>query len=347
MKKISQLLIGKGRIGHILKVVSGIISAFVIVGGSAWATVQLLPSYSPVLVHQPVQVASTPESTPKSTATQPVTPPQSTTKQTTAPTQPIVVSQPVAVSQPTPGTSVQQLEPTPTQTTAPSTPTGTTTTGGTSSDPAPATGGYYSSNWSGYAAMSGKFTAVSGTWVIPSVSGNGAGESGDASWVGIGGINSSDLIQAGTDNTVNADGSVSSIVFYEMLPNPAMEVTSLKVSAGDTITASVSQLATGEWNITVSDTTTGQSYTNIVSYSSTYSSAEWIEEDPSYSGGSLVPFDRFSHVVFSGGSTTMDGVSSTIASSNAQPITLVDGSNNPLATPSVLINDDGFWVVRN
>lgn len=195
--------------------------------------------------------------------------------------------------------------------------------------------------------MNAKFTSVSGTWTVPAVSGTGTGESGDASWVGIGGVNSSDLIQAGTDNTVNADGSVTVIAFYELLPNPAMQITSLKVSVGDTISASVAQQPDGSWTITVSDVTTAKNYTINVAYTSNYASAEWIEEDPSYTNGTLVPFDKFSHVVFSSGNATMNGTLTAVASSNAQPITMVDSSSNPLATPSVFTTDGGFWVYRN
>jgi hypothetical protein len=55
-----------------------------------------------------------------------------------------------------------------------------------------------SHNWSGYAATNGNYTAVSATWTVPSV---GSGDAGvGASWVGIGGVNSRDLIQAGTED---------------------------------------------------------------------------------------------------------------------------------------------------
>src|SRR2546427_4217339 len=52
-----------------------------------------------------------------------------------------------------------------------------------------------SSNWSGYAASGGTFTSVTATWTVPTVSATSPGA--DATWVGIGGLESQDLIQAG------------------------------------------------------------------------------------------------------------------------------------------------------
>src|SRR5207248_2240361 len=53
-----------------------------------------------------------------------------------------------------------------------------------------------SQNWAGYAATAGAYTGVSATWTIPDValiSSRGV----DAVWVGVGGLRSRDLIQAG------------------------------------------------------------------------------------------------------------------------------------------------------
>src|SRR5205823_11050596 len=53
-----------------------------------------------------------------------------------------------------------------------------------------------SQNWAGYAATGGAYTGVSAAWTIPDIafiSSPGV----DAAWVGIGGVRSRDLIQAG------------------------------------------------------------------------------------------------------------------------------------------------------
>src|SRR5205823_4505153 len=62
-----------------------------------------------------------------------------------------------------------------------------------------------SHNWSGYAASGGRYTAVSGTWTVPEFSPESAFGI-DATWVGIGGVRSRDLIQAGTEQTVSGSG---------------------------------------------------------------------------------------------------------------------------------------------
>src|SRR4051812_44346743 len=61
-------------------------------------------------------------------------------------------------------------------------------------------------NWSGYVAGGSDYTAISGSWVVPQVSGGTL--SADATWVGIGGTASRNLIQAGTQAIVDYDGTV-------------------------------------------------------------------------------------------------------------------------------------------
>src|SRR5438445_9051939 len=63
-----------------------------------------------------------------------------------------------------------------------------------------------SSNWSGYAANGGTFTSVTATWTVPTVSATSSGA--DATWVGIGGLTSNDLLQAGTQAMVDGSGTV-------------------------------------------------------------------------------------------------------------------------------------------
>lgn len=195
--------------------------------------------------------------------------------------------------------------------------------------------------------MSGTFTAVSGSWIVQSVTGNGSTTTADAAWIGIGGVSSDDLIQTGTVNTVEADGTKSTFAFYELLPDAALEIPSLPVHTGDAMTASISLLSGSQWKISIADITTGQNYTTTVSYASSFSSAEWIEEDPSYLNGSLVPFNNFGHIEFSASSTVMNGGTKTLATSNAAPITLVNNVGQPIAVPSVLISGgSGFWVTH-
>src|SRR6267378_2090041 len=93
-----------------------------------------------------------------------------------------------------------------------------------------------SSNWSGYAANGGAFTSVTGTWTVPTVSATSSGA--DATWVGIGGLTSNDLIQAGTQTMVDGSGTAEYSAWIEMLPQSSRNVP-LSVSAGDSVTVTI------------------------------------------------------------------------------------------------------------
>src|SRR4029077_16244236 len=82
------------------------------------------------------------------------------------------------------------------------------------------------------------YTSVSGTWVIAKPDANVAGI--DATWVGLGGANTTDLIQAGTEETANGDGTVSYDAWTETLPQSTRTIT-LPVSGGDTISVSITE----------------------------------------------------------------------------------------------------------
>lgn len=203
-----------------------------------------------------------------------------------------------------------------------------------------------SRNWSGYAATGGQFTAVNGTWTVPAATGNGH-TSADATWVGIGGISSSDLIQAGTQNTVDSTGNVTSSAFYELLPNVSQNIP-VTVKAGDTITVAITQQSSNQWQISFTDKTTNQNYQlQTISYTSSLSSAEWIEEAPS-NGITTLPLDNFGTITFSSGTTTRNGSPETIGTSSGQAITMVTTAGQVLASTSSLGSDQqSFTVTRS
>jgi hypothetical protein len=213
-------------------------------------------------------------------------------------------------------------------------------------------------NWAGYQATGGTFTAISGTWTIPSVSAATSTEA-DVMWIGIGGVSSRDLIQVGTQAIVNPGannpGGVSATptyeAWYEVLPQATQQV-ALTVSPGDSISASITQTASSsgntpaQWSVSIRDNTTGQSYQTSLSYNSSLSSAEWIEEMPS-DGSRFVPLDNFGSVSFSNGVATENGSSVTISSANAQMITMVNRAGQTLASSSSLGSDgESFTVTR-
>ena len=207
------------------------------------------------------------------------------------------------------------------------------------------TGRGSSVNWAGYAANGGTFTAVSGTWTIPQVSGTGS-VGADAAWVGIGGEQSRDLLQAGTEETVLSSGRTQYDAWIEMLPQFSHPVP-LGVHAGDSVTVSIKEQSSGNWNISFTNNTTGGTYQRDVQYNSSRSSADWIEEAPSGGRGGILPLDNFGSIAFSNATAVKDGQNVNLTQAGASPITMINRSRQPLVTPSAITSDgSGFTVSR-
>ncbi len=204
-------------------------------------------------------------------------------------------------------------------------------------------------NWAGYIATNGPFSGISASWTVPNVNSNSNNInrlSADATWVGIGGVNSNDLIQTGTQDIVNSRGEIRSSAFYELLPNNSVTIPNFNVNPGDTIKANLKDIGNNLWTINISDTTTNQTFSTIVSYDSSQSSAEWIEEDPSLINGQIT-LDNFNKVVFSDGSTIENGKKINILGSNATPVIMVNNQGQTLASVSALNNSgNGFSINR-
>jgi hypothetical protein len=202
-----------------------------------------------------------------------------------------------------------------------------------------------SQNWSGYAASGGTYTAVSGTWTVPQFSADSAAGA-DAAWVGIGGVNSRDLIQAGTQQTVSGSGSTHYEAWVETLPQASHPVP-LTINPGDSITVSITQQpqAQGQWLIAMTNQTTGQIVNVTENYTSSMSSAEWIEEAPSATRGRQVSLDNFGAIDFSAGSAVKDGQTVSIGAAGAHPITMIGRGGQTQATPSSLGADGASFRV--
>jgi hypothetical protein len=139
-------------------------------------------------------------------------------------------------------------------------------------------------NWAGYAETASKktFTAITGTFTVPTVDTNVSGTYYSSDWVGIGGFSDDSLIQAG----VEAD-SIGGNAYYgawtEVLPaseNPL----AMSISPGDTILVTIIETAKNTWKMSVSDTSIGKTLTRKVHYKSSGSSAEAIMERPCIQG---------------------------------------------------------------
>lgn len=199
-----------------------------------------------------------------------------------------------------------------------------------------------SRNWSGYAATGGTYTSVSGTWTVPQSDGTVRFGSA-ATWIGIGGMSSRDLIQAGTQETSVGNGSVQYQAWIETLPQASHRV-AFAVSPGDSVTVSITEATTNHWLISFTNNTTSATYQTTVTYSSSHSSAEWVQEAPS-AGRGIVPLDNFGTVTFSAGSAVKDGQTESIAQVGGRPITMISSYGGALATPSALAADGGSFSV--
>lgn len=202
-------------------------------------------------------------------------------------------------------------------------------------------------NWAGYAATNGTYTAVSATWIVPaSKSWQSGALSADAAWVGIGGVVSRDLIQTGTQAIALDSGTVQYQAWYETLPQ-ASQIIPISIKPGDSVTATISEASINLWNISFTNNTTKINFSTQISYISSYSSAEWMEEMPSTVGNNMIPLNDFGSIRFTDAWTDKNGVRSNIEQSGAQAIIMNNIFGQTLAAPSVLAdNGSGFTVVQ-
>jgi len=223
-----------------------------------------------------------------------------------------------------------------------------------------------SSNWSGYVAetnfsqpQANSVTAVSGSWIVPKVTGPSTDSTYSSIWVGIDGISNSTVEQLGTEEDV-VNGSPVYRAWWEMYSSgkgqPEQVITSMTVVPGDSITASVQYITSGAY--------AGQFYLSIVDSSrsndsfSTYesssslqsplaqrSSAEWIVEAPTIRG-SYATLPNFGSVTFTNATVVINGVSGPINAASWQSQALNIGSNGvTYDTTSVLTNSGTSFVV--
>jgi hypothetical protein len=157
----------------------------------------------------------------------------------------------------------------------------------------------HSTNWSGYAVTSKRhlITAVSGSFVVPKVAATGRSRFA-ATWTGIGGYRTDDLIQAGTAEDSKSGGLYGKQYFawYELLPRSERQLHNCsgdrqcRIRPGDRISVAIHQVGSGSWMISMINAGHWQ-WSKRVGYGSSRSSAEWILEAPSVSSAqtSLAP----------------------------------------------------------
>ncbi len=207
----------------------------------------------------------------------------------------------------------------------------------------PGSVGDTSYNWAGYVASGATYTGVSGTWTVPTVAATNS-SSADATWVGIGGAVSHDLIQTGTLAMTNPGSDVSYQAWYEMLPD-TMQTVSLAVHPGDSMSASIAQVGNGRWSINLTNNTTHQTFQTTVNYTSSLSSADWIEEAPSMSQF-FMPLDQFGSIKFTNAGAIANGTTVSLEQAGARTMTMNGNFGEIQASPSAIGSDGASFTVN-
>jgi Peptidase A4 family len=194
-----------------------------------------------------------------------------------------------------------------------------------------------SSNWSGYAETAGGYTNASATWTVPSVSPTSS-DTYSSAWVGIDGDGNSNLIQTGTESDYSG-GQAQYYAWWEILPAAETPISTLSVSPGDSITGTVAQESGSTWKITLTDNTSGQSFSTDQSYSGSGGSVEYIQEAPQING-SISQIANFSTFDFS--SLTVNGGNPGLTANDQ--ILLVQNGTTYSTPSSPNSSGDGFSV---
>jgi hypothetical protein len=195
------------------------------------------------------------------------------------------------------------------------------------------------------------FHSITGDWKVPRVRRHGRGDEFSATWAGIGGgcvdaacdVGDNTLIQAGTEQDM-VSGRPQYSAWWEIIPAPAVTISTMEITPGDLVHVDIHETITGSevWSITLADVSRNESFTQTVSYSSSYATAEWIEETPLIigTGAGLAALPRVAKVDFDNGTT--NGASPSLVAS--EEIKLVSSrSGKVYGAPSAPdTNRDGF-----
>jgi len=213
-----------------------------------------------------------------------------------------------------------------------------------------ASGQMSSTNWAGYAINSNGVTAISASWTVPNIQGcaSTAGSTkvtkGVAVWIGFDGLTANVVVpeQLGTISACY-NGSPQFLAWEEdptlgpaqsNFANPAFF---RPIFPGDHITASIAYLGNNKFQLQIADTTQDVSRTyNVIFANTPRASAEWIVEAfYSFTSGQ-VSLPGFQPITFSDCSATVNNVTGSITSLNAETITMVDNNGNTIAGPQNL-----------
>lgn len=140
-----------------------------------------------------------------------------------------------------------------------------------------------SSNWAAYVGGNGYYTGVSALVQAPQPAAlQTLGVV--SSWVGIGGAQSHDLIQAGVQE-VNQGPFVSYNAWYELLPEVSRNLV-MDIQPGAWVSVDVHEMAYDRFQITIVNG--ANVFQRQFTYQSSHSSAEWVVEEPAVLAGRML-----------------------------------------------------------
>jgi len=204
-----------------------------------------------------------------------------------------------------------------------------------------------SENWAGYVATGadGTVTLALGSWVEVAVNCASSKTTYLATWVGIDGFNTDDLVQTGTGASC-VDHVASYNAWWEVLPAPESPISTITVSPGDLMNASVTY-SSGDFTMLISDVTTGVSFSKTEKVSSTArDAAECIVERPEV-GVSLARLAKFTSDTFSYCSAEVSGVVGGIGSfASVYEIDMVTSSGKLIAATGTLSASESSFSVK-
>lgn len=206
-------------------------------------------------------------------------------------------------------------------------------------------------NWGGYGVASDfnnpqpVVTGVSGSWVVPEVAVS-QNDTFSAIWVGIGGLFGKTLIQTGTEQDC-INGAVSYYAWYELLPSDSVTITTMNVSPGDKISASItlSDPTLDLWTISINDLSNGQSFNQDFIYAAGRLSAEWVVERPTVDNV-LSHLADFGVVTFSHCSAEVNNKSENLGDLHSVELLLSNRHRNQLVEVSNISSDGSSFTVK-
>jgi hypothetical protein len=176
----------------------------------------------------------------------------------------------------------------------------------------------YNTIWTGYAVTGTDFTQVQGSWTVTAVDCTKTPNTDSSEWVGIDGWSSNTVEQTGTDADCNGKKPYY-YVWYEFYPLGTVVINDVSIAPGDKFSASVVYEGDNEYTVSITNVTTGESFTKEVEFKGAdgsgvppRNSAEWIEEmdGNKLSDFGVDPFGEYYTMVSGGTDSAIDSTTS-------------------------------------